>query len=81
MNKRNCVRKPLMMVVIAMLALLCACGGKVLPEEGTLTRMTVDVNPSVEFMVDDQNKVVSVTALNDDGSILIDKYIKIVRTL
>ena len=33
--------------------------------------MTVDINPSIEFMVDDQNKVVSVTALNDDGSILI----------
>ncbi|MBE6653653.1 MAG: hypothetical protein E7610_09615 [Ruminococcaceae bacterium] len=41
------------------------------PKEGTVTRMTVDINPSVEFMVDDQNKVVSVTALNDDGSILV----------
>lgn len=41
------------------------------PPERTYTRMTVDINPSVEFMVDDQNKVVSVTALNDDGSILI----------
>ena len=41
------------------------------PEEGSVTRMTVDINPSVEFMIDDQNKVVSVTALNDDGSILI----------
>ena len=41
------------------------------PPEGTYTRMTVDINPSVEFMVDVQNKVVSVTALNDDGSILI----------
>ena len=41
------------------------------PEEGTVTRMTVDINPSVEFMIDDQNKIVSVTALNDDGSILI----------
>ena len=36
-----------------------------------MTRVTVDINPSVEFIVDDQNKVVSVTALNDDGSILI----------
>ena len=25
------------------------------PPEGTYTRMTVDINPSVEFMVDDQN--------------------------
>ena len=41
------------------------------PEEGCVTRMTVDINPSVEFMIDDQNKIVSVTALNDDGSILI----------
>ena len=41
------------------------------PEEGSITRMTVDINPSVEFMIDDQNKIVSVTALNDDGSILI----------
>ena len=47
-----------------------SCGGND-SEAGTFTRMTVDVNPSVEFMVDDQNKVVSVTALNDDGSILI----------
>lgn len=41
------------------------------PEEGGVTRMTVDINPSVEFMIDDQNKIISVTALNDDGSILI----------
>ena len=41
------------------------------PEEGSVTRMTVDINPSVEFMIDDQDKIVSVTALNDDGSILI----------
>ncbi len=41
------------------------------PEEGCVTRVTVDINPSVEFMVDDQNKIISVTALNDDGSILI----------
>lgn len=44
---------------------------KATPEEGTVTRITVDINPSVEFMVDDENKIVSVTALNDDGSILI----------
>ncbi len=41
------------------------------PEEGTVTRMTVDINPSVEFIVDDENKIASVTALNDDGSVLI----------
>lgn len=50
---------------------LTSCGSDTKPDEGTVTRMTLDVNPSIEFMVDDQNKVVSVTALNDDGSILI----------
>ena len=44
---------------------------KAKPEESSVTRMTVDINPSVEFMIDDQNKIVSATALNDDGSILI----------
>jgi hypothetical protein len=48
-----------------------SCSNKAKPEEGSVTRMTVDINPSVEFMIDDQNKIVSVTALNDDGSILI----------
>lgn len=41
------------------------------PEKETVTRMTVDINPSVEFMIDDQNKVISVAAMNDDGSILV----------
>ena len=46
-------------------------GSDVMPEKDSVTRMTVDINPSVEFMIDDQNKIISVTALNDDGSILI----------
>ncbi|MBP5343202.1 hypothetical protein J6Y73_04680 [bacterium] len=36
-----------------------------------VTRVEMDINPSVEFMVDAKGKVSSVTALNDDGSILI----------
>ena len=50
---------------------LASCQKSPAPQQGTYTRVTVDINPSVEFMVDDENKVVSVTALNDDGSILI----------
>ena len=50
-------------------ALLVACNNE--PPEKETTRMTVDINPSIEFMIDDQGKVVSVTALNDDGSVLI----------
>ena len=59
-------------LLIGMVLPLASCKkSEPTPPEGTYTRMTVDINPSVEFMVDDQNKVVSVTALNDDGSILI----------
>ena len=58
-------------VMVVPMLLMTACGAEVKAPEGTYTRMTVDINPSVEFMIDDQNKVVSVTALNDDGSILI----------
>lgn len=58
-------------MLIGMALPLSSCKKNAQPPEGTYTRMTVDINPSVEFMVDDQNKVVSVTALNDDGSILI----------
>ena len=60
-------------LVCAMLVsslVLVSCGGD-RPTEGTVTRMTVDINPSVEFMIDDENKVISATALNDDGSIIL----------
>ncbi|MBQ8409462.1 MAG: hypothetical protein IJY39_11440 [Clostridia bacterium] len=68
--------KRIFCLCIAMLmALSCfaftSCDSEAKAPEGTYTRMTVDINPSVEFMIDDENKIVSVTALNDDGSILI----------
>lgn len=34
-------------------------------------RMTLDINPSIEFMLDKNNKVVSVSGLNDDGNVVI----------
>ncbi len=58
-------------LLVGMALPLVSCKKSETPPAGTYTRMTVDINPSIEFMVDDQNKVVSVTALNDDGSILI----------
>lgn len=57
-------------MLVPMAALCCSCGNTDAPE-GTVTRVTVDINPSIELMVDDQNKVISATALNDDGSILL----------
>lgn len=59
----------LCMLLLPIISLTSCSNAK--PEEGAVTRMTVDINPSVEFMIDDQNKIISVTALNDDGSILI----------
>lgn len=62
-----------MMMLLSVLS-LTSCQDKpepATPEEGTVTRMTVDINPSVEFLVDDQGLIISATALNDDGSILI----------
>ncbi len=70
------MKKKLISIFLLCAVLLTAisftsCSNDSKPEEGSVTRMTVDINPSVEFMIDDQNKIVSVTALNDDGSILI----------
>ncbi len=56
------------------------CTGLVMPlsgclqndgAEGETTRMTVNINPSIELMVDGENKVISATALNDDGSVIL----------
>ena len=58
-------------LILSMSVMFCSCSSAPKAPEGTVTRITIDVNPSVELMVDDENKVVTVTALNDDGSILI----------
>lgn len=68
--KKRIISILLLIALVLSAASLTACSGAN-PEKDSVTRMTVDINPSVEFMVDDQNKVISVTALNDDGSILI----------
>ena len=47
-------------------------------ESGRNTRMTVDINPSVELMVDKDNKVISVTALNDDAAVILQGEASIV---
>jgi len=69
--KKRIVSILILCAMLVSIASLVACSDSSSAEKGTSTRMTVDINPSVEFMIDDENKVVSVTALNDDGSILI----------
>lgn len=49
-------------------ALLAGCSGG---DSEAAARMQVDINPSVEFILDEDNKVLSVTALNDDGALII----------
>ena len=68
MKKLVCLFIAVAMILSSLALVSCSADA---PSEDTVTRMTVDVNPSVEFMVDADNKVVSVTALNDDGSIII----------
>lgn len=68
--KRRILCAALALLVLCPMLSMLSCGSSS-PEPGTVTRMTVDVNPSLEFMIDDQNKVIAVTALNDDGSLII----------
>ncbi|MBQ8432405.1 MAG: hypothetical protein IJX28_05930 [Clostridia bacterium] len=66
----------LLMIAVLLLGSLsmsaCQSGNSLpVPPEGTMTRVTVDINPGIELMVDDENKVISVTALNDDAGVLL----------
>ncbi|MBQ7408167.1 MAG: hypothetical protein IJW13_02695 [Clostridia bacterium] len=58
-------------VVVSSFAFIACSNKEEQANKEDYSRMTVDINPSVEFMLDGENKVVSVTALNDDGSLLI----------
>lgn len=59
----------LMLAVLLCLPLLFSCGET--KKDDKVSRMTVDINPSVEFIVDSENKVVTATALNDDGAVIL----------
>lgn len=56
----------LLVLVFGFLFVIAGCSKK--PEA---SRVTIDVNPSFELIVDEEKKVVSVTALNDDASVLL----------
>ncbi len=63
----------IILAVVLCLSVLASCGPAIekTPKNDSLSRMTIDINPSVEFILDEENKVVSVTALNDDGAIIL----------
>jgi hypothetical protein len=48
---------------------LMGCGGKENADEKTV--MNISLNPSVEFVLDKDNKVVSVNALNEEGNLIV----------
>ena len=77
--KRKIIAFMLILTLILPCFTMFGCG-EATPPEGTFTRLTVDVNPSIEFMIDDSGKVVSATALNDDGSILIAGEVLVGKT-
>lgn len=45
--------------------------GEIEAPAGTVTRITIDMNPSVELLVNDQGKVSSAVGLNDDGALIV----------
>ncbi len=59
----------LAVILITSLFALNACTD--VPESETMTVLNVSLNPEVEFVLDSENKVVSVNALNEDGNVII----------
>jgi len=63
--------------ILVLAAGLCACGSEVAPESKPLppakpsTFLTVDVNPSLEFVIDNFGKVMSVNGVNSDANVLL----------
>ncbi len=65
------MKKSIAATLTLSLALACAVPLSACNTQEDYTRMTVDINPSVEFILDSDEKVVSVTALNDDGALIV----------
>lgn len=65
------VFKSILCLIMVVMCAFVLVGCNEEQEKGELSRVTVDVNPSIELMVDEDKKVISCSALNDDGSIII----------
>ena len=78
------MKKLLTALLVTLLAFVGAFGVVACSKENAdaseVKRMTIDINPSVEFILDAENKVVSVTGLNDDGDLLISGEIIVGKT-
>ena len=70
-KRRKSMKKLFYVVLSLVLALSCSilfvgCG-----TADATTRLTAEINPKVEFMLDKNDKVVSVTGLNEEGELII----------
>lgn len=62
--------KTILSLLFIMTFSICLCGCKKSAKKEE-TVMNLSCNPSVEFILDKDNKVLSVTALNEDGNIIV----------
>lgn len=69
MKKRFFVSLFLVVAMVTSLFALNACTQPAEPQN--MTVLNVSLNPEVEFVLDNENKVVSVNALNEDGNVII----------
>ena len=58
-----------LVMVVGVGITLSGCG-----EKKETRVMSLDVNPGIEFVIDEENKVISVTATNEDGIYILEKY-------
>lgn len=67
------MKKVIKGLLVLVLTFACALGFTSCKKEekGEMSRVTVDINPSIELIVDEEQKVVAASALNDDGAIII----------
>ncbi len=69
---KNSLRKlTTILLTICICATFAVAFASCTPTSESHTVMQMDLNPSVEFILDKDNKVVSVTALNDDGAVIV----------
>lgn len=61
----------LSVAMVAGVGTFAGCGESSPEAANAAARMTVEINPSVEFILDSDEKVLSVTGLNDDGSLIV----------
>lgn len=68
-----------MAIVVVGLVGLVSCKEEQ-PQTTETKRMTIDINPSIEFILDKDDNVVSVTGLNDDGDLLVSGEVFVGKT-